>query len=693
MEELHSVTEDVVNHQKNVDGVIAIGNELMRHIANEEALQLKDKLDSLQRKYNDLATKAADLLRNAQEMMPLVQNFHKSHSRLSEWLTGVEGILQSLDTYNLEDQEMEIKRLEQDIQENRPLLENINITGPQLCQMSPGEGARTIEDLVTRDNRRFDAICEQIQRRSERIQLSKQRSSEIVHDIDELLDWFREVENQIREADPPSSEPDVIRVQLKEHKALNDDISSQKGRVRDVLSNAKKVLRESAQTSETEQVKEKMDDLKETMETVIKLSNDRLSILEQALPLSEHFYETHNELTEWLDEIEREAMNQLMPGMRPDQIAKQQEINRSLIQSVQDHKPVLDRLNKTGGALLRLIVEDDAYRVQDIIENDNQRYNAIKVSLRERQQALEQAMQECSQFTDKLDGMLNALQNTADQVANAEPISAHPEKIKEQMEDNNAIIDDLAMKETAFEAVKKAAADIIDKAPNKNDPAIKDIKKKLDKLNSLWNQIKKATKDRSHLLEEALKLAEKFWDELQQVMANLKAIQDNLASQEPPAVEPKAIEAQKAELKNIKKGIDNTKPGVDKCRQTGNELIKVVGEPEKPELKRHIEDLGHAWDNITAMYAKREKSLLDAMEKAMEFHNSIQSLLDFLAKSERKFDNMGPIGSDIEAVKKQIEQLKAFKNEVDPWMVKVEALNRYFIEFNQPVKQLIILIH
>jgi len=676
MEDLHTVTEDVVHHQKNVEDVIVIGNELMKHIANEEALQLKDKLDSLQRKYNDLATKAADLLRNAQEMMPLVQNFHQSHNRLSEWLTGVEGILQSLDTYNLEDQEMEIKRLEQDVQENRPLIENINISGPQLCQMSPGEGARTIEDLVTRDNRRFDAICEQIQRRSERIQLSKQRSSEIVHDIDELLEWFREVENQIREADPPSSESDVIRVQLKEHKALNDDISSQKGRVRDVLSNAKKVLRESAQTSETEQVKEKMEDLKETMETVIKLSNDRLSILEQALPLSEHFYETHHELTEWLDDIEREAMNQLMPGMRPDQIAKQQEINRSLIQSVQDHKPVLDRLNKTGGALLRLIVEDDAYRIQDIIENDNQRYNALKVSLRERQQALEQAMQECSQFTDKLDGMLNALQNTADQVNNAEPISAHPEKIKEQMEDNNAIIDDLAKKETAFEAVKKAAADIIDKAPNKNDPAIKDIKKKLDKLNSLWNQIQKATKDRSDSLEEALALAERFWDELQQVMANLKAIQDNLAAQEPPGVEPKAIEAQKAELKNIKKGIDSTKPGVDKCRQTGKDLINVVGEPEKPELKRHIEDLGHAWDNITAMYAKRERSLLDAMEKAMEYHNTLQSLLDFLAKSERKFDNMGPIGSDIDAVKKQIEQLKVFKNEVDPWMVKVEALNR-----------------
>ena len=362
MEELHSCTEDIVSKQQKVDDVLAIGNDLMKNIAPEEAIQLKDKLDSLQRKYNDLATKAADLLKNAQEMMPLVQKYHQKHNQLSDWMTGVEGIFQSLDNQSLEDQEMELNRLEQDVQDNRPHLEAVNITGPQLCQLSPGEGARTIEDIVTRDNRRFDSICEQIQRRSERIKLSKQRSSEMLSDIDELLTWFREVESQIREADPPSCEIDVIRVQLKEHKALNDDISSQKGRVRDVLSNAKRVLRESAQTAEMEQVKEKMEDLKETMEAVIGLSNDRLGILEQALPLAEHFYETHGELSHWLDEMERETMNQLMPGSNPDQIAKQQEITRSLMQSVQDHKPVLDRLNKTGGALLRLIIEDDAYR-------------------------------------------------------------------------------------------------------------------------------------------------------------------------------------------------------------------------------------------------------------------------------------------------------------------------------------------
>merc|ERR1719495_2532588 len=418
------------------------------------------------------------------------------------------------------------------------------------------------------------------------------------------------------------------------------------------------------------------DDLKETMDTVISLSTERLAILEQALPLAEHFYETHAELNEWLDDIEREVMNQMNPGMRPDQIAKQQEIVRSLVQSVQDHKPVIDRLNKTGGALLRLIVEDDSYRVQDIIESDNQRYNNLKAELREKLQALEDAMHECSQFTDKLDGMLNSLENTKDQLVNAEPISGHPEKIKEQMDDNNAIIDDLDKKEVAYEAVIKAAEDIIQKAPNKNDPAVKDIKKKLDKLTGLWKEIQGLAKNRGDSLEDALALAEKFWDELQQVMSNLKELQEQLDSQDPPAVEPKAIEAQKAELREIKRGIDQTKPGYDKCRQSGNNLINVVGDAEKPELKRHIDDLDHAWGNITSMYARREQNLIDAMEKAMEFHDMLQSLLEFLARSEKRFDGLGAIGSDIAVVKKQIEELKFFKDEVDPWMVKVEALNR-----------------
>lgn len=51
--------------------------------------------------------------------------------------------------------------------------------------------------------------------------------------------------------------------------------------------------------------------------------------------------------------------------------------------------------------------------------------------------------------------------------------------------------------------------------------------------------------------------------------------------------------------------------------------------------------------------------------------------MEFLDRAEDKFANLGPLGTDIDAVKRQIAQLKQFKSEVDPHMVKVEALNRY----------------
>lgn len=287
-----------------------------------------------------------------------------------------------------------------------------------------------------------------------------------------------------------------------------------------------------------------------------------------------------------------------------------------------------------------------------------------------------------SQFADKLEGMLRALSNTADQVNQAEPISAHPPKIREQIKDNKAIIDDLDNRGAAFATVQRDANDIIAKAGNKSDPAIKDLKNKLDKLNKLWDDLQNATSKRGAALDDAHAAAEKFWRQLQEVMEALRDLEETLTSQEPPAAQPSEIKKQQIALQEIHQEMNQTKPDVEQVRRNGNNLMLLCGEPEKPEVKKHIEDLDHAWDNITALYARREENLIDAMDKAMEFHETLQKLLEFLAKAEDRFVNLGPIGADIDAVKKQIEQLRRFKDDVDPYMVEVESLNRYiFVTF------------
>ncbi|RVE46942.1 hypothetical protein evm_008421 [Chilo suppressalis] len=677
MDELAAKTEEIAAKQEAVDSTVESGLELMKHISGDEALQLKDKLDALQRRYNDLTSRGADLLRIASETLPLVQQLYNNHNKLNEWMSGAENCLQSV-----EPREEDILRLEADLQEFRPLLDTINVVGPQLCQISPGEGATHVEALVTRDNRRFDAIAEQIQRKAERLLLSKKRSLEVVGDMEEAVEWLRSAEAALRNAAPPSADAAKVRQQLNQQRPLSEDVAAHRARVRDLLAQAKKVLRECQSSDETAVIRDRSEELKELMEEVGQLSADRLAALEQALPLAEHFADTHHGLSSWMDDMERQIQMLAMPALRPEQIVQQQDKNEMLQQSIANHKPLVDKLVKTGEALARLCGEDDASKVLDTVEGDCERYNALRAELRQRQQELEQALQESSLFSDKLEGMLRALNGARDQIARAEPVSAHPPKIQDQIEENNALTEDLEKRQEAYNAVQRAASDVISKA-DRSDPAVRDIRNKLDKLNKLWDEVQKATNDRGVSLDSALEVARRFWQQLDAVMATLSELQDTLASQPPPAAQPRAIQAQQVALQEIRHEIDHTKPEVEKVRKTGSTLMSLCGEPDKPEVKKHMEDLDQAWDTVTALYARREENLIDAMEKAMEFHDTLQNLQEFLDSAEDKFSRMGALGSDIDAVKKQISQLAAFKQEVDPHMVKVEALNRQAQELTE----------
>jgi len=113
--------------------------------------------------------------------------------------------------------------------------------------------------------------------------------------------------------------------------------------------------------------------LKETTDHVSELSADRLSILEQALPLAEHFFEAHADLSQWLDEMETELSELDAPAIRADQIVRQQENNKLLLADVTEHKPLFDKLNKTGTTLAKLCIEEEGAKVQEILESDNSR--------------------------------------------------------------------------------------------------------------------------------------------------------------------------------------------------------------------------------------------------------------------------------------------------------------------------------
>ena len=71
------------------------------------------------------------------------------------------------------------QKLQDSLEECRPILEGLNQQGAQLANLSPREGATKIDELIAADNKKFEQAANQIQRRADKIKLQRAKSMEV----------------------------------------------------------------------------------------------------------------------------------------------------------------------------------------------------------------------------------------------------------------------------------------------------------------------------------------------------------------------------------------------------------------------------------------------------------------------------------------------------------------------------------
>ncbi len=71
------------------------------------------------------------------------------------------------------------QELQKKLQAARPLLESLGDHGPQLAALSPGEGASKIDEIINKDNKKFDNISDQVEKRAEKVRLKRHKSMEV----------------------------------------------------------------------------------------------------------------------------------------------------------------------------------------------------------------------------------------------------------------------------------------------------------------------------------------------------------------------------------------------------------------------------------------------------------------------------------------------------------------------------------
>uniref|UniRef100_W5NK47 Dystonin n=1 Tax=Lepisosteus oculatus TaxID=7918 RepID=W5NK47_LEPOC len=674
--------EDIFLRKQNVDLAIQNGLELLKQTTGDEVVVIQGKLDGIKARYTEINVMSSSVSKTLDQALSLATKVQQTHEELCVWLDSVEAELVAFEAQvpvgeQLSQVQERQKELLKEAREHKALVDSLNEVSSALLELVPWRAREGLDKLVSEDNDRYKSATDAISQHVEAIDAAILKSQQFEQAADAEVAWLTEAERKLTSMGEIRLEPDQTTAQLQTQKAFSMDIMRHKDTIDGIVKTGEALMK-SRDEEEKQCLQEKIKTLLDKYNAVSQMSSERSLQLERAQSLASQFWETYEELWPWLQET-RSLIDQLPPpAIEYDTLKHQQEELRQLRELIAEHKPHIDKMNKTGPQLLGLSPVEGV-SVREKYTATDRLYAQLKEDVKERAAALDEAISKSTQlneFHDKIDPMLESLERIVDRLRQPPSISVEVEKIKEQIAENKSVSVDLEKLQPAYDTLKQRGEEMIARSEGADkDISAKAVQDKLDQMVFIWEDIQALLEEREAKLLDVMDLAEKFWCDHCALIVTIKDTHDLLRELEEPGVDPSVVKQQQEFVESFKEEIDGLQEELDVVRNLGAELLSACGEPDKPVIKKSIDEVNSAWETLNKTWKERVDRLEDAMQAAVQFQDGLQGLFDWVDIVENKLDSMSPVGTDLETVKQQIEELKDFKGEAYQLQIEMERLN------------------
>ncbi|XP_068926763.1 dystonin isoform X12 [Petaurus breviceps papuanus] len=674
-----ALQEDILLRKQNVDQALQNGLELLKQATGDEVLIIQDKLEGIKARYKDITKLSSDVSKTLEKALQLSGKLQSTHEELCTWLDKVELELLSYETPDLKGEELSQaqerqKELKKEAKSNKDLVDALNEVSSALLELVPWRAREGLDKMVTEDNERYRLVTETLAQKVDEIDAAILRSQQFDQAADAELSWIAETEKKLRSLGDIRLEQDQTSAQLQVQKAFTMDILRHKDIIDELVKSGDKIM-SSCSEEEKQSLKKKLDNVLKNYDDICQINSERYLQLEQAQSLVNQFWETYEELWPWLTEIQRVISQLPAPALEYETLKQQQEEHRQLRELIAEHKPHIDKMNKTGPQLLELS-PGEGFLIQEKYMAADTLYSQIKEDVKKRAVALDEAISQSTQFHDKIDQTLESLKRIVERLRQPPSISAEVEKIKEQISENKNVSVDMEKLQPVYETLKQRGEDMIARSEGTDkDISAKAVQDKLDQMIHIWEEIHTLVEEREAKLLDVMELAEKFWCDHMSLVVTTKDTQDFIRELEGPGIDPSVVKQQQEAAEVIREEIDGLQEELDMVVNLGSELIAACGEPDKPIVNKSIDELNSAWDSLNKAWKDRVDRLDDAMQTAVQYQDGLQAIFDWVDIAGGKLASMSPIGTDLETVKQQIDELKQFKSEAYQQQIEMERLN------------------
>ena len=660
IEKLQKQTEEL---DPKVDELSKICEDLQEQHPTTDSKHLRDESDEIKER---LAKLKANIDAKKDEVAEVSNDWDLMEADIAKALDAVKkannGIEESkpkkLDVDELPVQIENIKAVEAELDESAPVFDDLQKRGRKLSEK--GVGSDSLGEQLGLIKGELKDIKEGIPEHVDELSNLKEVLDDFNNKLEDADKDVSDVEQKVAEQSSVGGDKETIDKQLSGLKELADELDKLQGKVKD-LNDIRSDLKTKYPDAEKSKVDDPLNALNDRVADLNQGVSDRQAKLEDALVNCGQFDDAIKSMLKWLEDTA-----EIVDGQKPiaaadlNVLKEQKNGHKFLSRMLDDREPSIANLNKTGEELLATTEDEDKKEeIKAALQKVNDSFGSMKEKVDERKKNLDETLVASEKFNkdfNDIQAKIKELQKKVDSEDNV-PLS-DPEKINEQIENLKPVHEECESLPALLDELQQDLAHLNEYCTPEDAELLN------NKINDLVAQSEQVTdncKDKEHNLEDARDL-----------LAELKTKDDEFGDWESKTKE--AIENFKATpdptaIKELQKEIGQHKEDIEKMKELGKELKKLV-KPSELSVVKEIIDVDEAkYKALKADMDETARSAFMNKEKVEAFEQKLNDLKKWTEDKLDHYRKIEPVAVEADKIKEQIgthTQLAAEVNGKEP---------------------------
>uniref|UniRef100_A0A8C1JDT6 Microtubule actin crosslinking factor 1 n=1 Tax=Cyprinus carpio TaxID=7962 RepID=A0A8C1JDT6_CYPCA len=652
----------------------AEGTSLLASLpAGDERLALQTRLNTIRQDWEGMNQQTSNKHSRIKETLSRAELYQQHRNELVPWVAECEEreaeIHPSLDPSALDQALQKARQLSLDLDRRRRLLDSLNKAADQLLEQSC-TGEEEVMDEKAQLNRRIEGLSERLQGRTAQLEELGSRLKEFEDGrlvVERRLEAARH-QIEVQEALGPQACSNKSLERLRSQQELLNSVQPQvvylQNLAQGLLQDAPEISR-AGEDGGQRLLQQARDTEREFEEVTEKVRESQCCLsLESRLQGVGEVQSRVRDVFSRLADLDDELDSLSPVGRDTDSLASQADAVRGFLSRL---GALRAELESHGGECTTMLRREGSSPDLLALRRETEALSRQAGKLAERGQnrlsLIEAAEERMKEFYTRL-ADLQGLLGRAEEVLNTQAVvGTEVEVIKQQLQEfkvgKEEQIDSIQPK---LQHVNAVGQGLIQSAAKHTDT--QGLEHDLETTNLRWNSINKRVAERIAQLQEALLHCGKFQDALEPLLSWLSDTEELIANQKPPSAEYRVVKAQIQEQKLLQRLLDDRLGTVEMIRAEGERIASTAETQDRDKIQKHLKSLEERWTNLLEKASARQQQLEELQVLALQFHEAVEPLGEWLSATERRLSSAEPMGTQTSKITQQIVRHKALQEEV-----------------------------